>query len=64
MKRAVRLGIGLLLPAALVMGAILLVPPSAGHLLGISVRSWCLFACAPITTLLLGLCLTKDEREL
>jgi hypothetical protein len=50
------LAIGLALPLALVLGSILLIPASAGHLLGISIRSWCLFACAPVTSLLLAVC--------
>jgi hypothetical protein len=57
-----RLLIGLLLPLALVLGSILLIPASAGHFLGISFKSWCLFACAPATSLLLALC-TRGLRS-
>jgi len=48
--------VGLCVPLALVLGSILLIPASLGHLLGISFRSWCLFACAPATSLLLAVC--------
>jgi hypothetical protein len=52
-----RLIIGGLLPLALVLGIILFVPESWGAMLGISVKSWALFACAPVTSLLLRLAL-------
>jgi len=48
--------IGLCVPLALVLGSILLIPASLGHLFGISFKSWCLFACAPATSLLLAAC--------
>jgi len=47
---------GLLLPAALILAAALLVPAHWPRFLGISAASWCLFACAPITSALLALC--------
>jgi len=51
-----RLVLGWLLPVLLVLGVIVLMPQAAGQWLGISVRSWCLFACAPVTSLLLWWC--------
>ena len=56
-----RLILGLIVPLALVLAAILLVPAATGQWLGVSWRSWALFACAPITSLLLALCL-RGER--
>ena len=48
--------VGLVLPLALILASALLVPDDAPRLLGISAANWCLFACAPITAALLGLC--------
>lgn len=54
---AMRLFVGGMLPLALVLGVILFVPASWGMMLGISYKSWALFACAPATSLLLRLSL-------
>ncbi len=59
MPSSLRLIFGILLPPVLVLAAILLVPATLGQWLGVTLRSWCLFACAPITSLLLLLCLRK-----
>ncbi|MCJ2184244.1 hypothetical protein MTR62_16325 [Novosphingobium sp. 1949] len=48
--------VGLALPLGLIAAAALLVPADAGRLLGISLASWCLFACAPVTSACLALC--------
>ncbi|MCJ1960442.1 hypothetical protein [Novosphingobium mangrovi (ex Hu et al. 2023)] len=48
--------LGIALPLALVLASALLVPASAGRFLGISWSSWCLFACAPLTSLCLLIC--------
>lgn len=56
MPSSSRILIGLAVPLALALGSILLIPASAGHFLGISIKSWCLFACAPATSLLLAFC--------
>ncbi|KHL24582.1 hypothetical protein PK98_11400 [Croceibacterium mercuriale] len=47
---------GLVLPLALILASALLVPDDAPRLLGISLANWCLFACAPITAVLLAVC--------
>jgi len=48
--------VGLGMPVVLVVMSALVVPAGAGRFLGISASSWCLFACAPLTTLALALC--------
>ncbi len=50
------IALGLLLPLALVLLSALAVPADAGRWLGIDLRIWCLFACAPVTSLCLALC--------
>ena len=57
-----RLIIGGLVPLALVLGVILFVPTSLGTLFGISLKSWTLFACAPVTSLLLRIALGREGR--
>lgn len=59
---SLRLFLGLIVPLALVLAAVLLVPTGAGVWLGISVRSWLLFACAPLTSVVLALCLGRAAQ--
>lgn len=55
--------VGLIVPFVTVLGVVLLVPASAGQFLGISATSWCLFACAPLTSLCLGASLWSLGRS-
>jgi hypothetical protein len=63
MRRWISIATGYCLPLALILGSILLIPASAGHFLGISFRSWCLFACAPMTSVLLAICARRFRIE-
>ena len=48
--------VGLVLPLALILGSAILLADAKGQLLGISLANWCLFACAPITSVCLTVC--------
>lgn len=48
--------VGLAIPLLLVLLSGLAVPADAGRFLGISLSSWCLFACAPLVSLCLLIC--------
>lgn len=48
--------VGLILPLVLVITCGLAIPADAGRFLGISLATWCLFACAPVVSLCLTLC--------
>lgn len=50
------IGLGLIVPLALVLLAAMAIPAQAGHWMGIELRIWGLFACAPITSGCLALC--------
>ena len=58
MSRYVALGWAL--PLLLIVTILLAVPVDAGQWLGISFRGWCLFLCAPATSLLLLACPKED----
>ncbi len=48
--------VGLALPFTLIVVCALAIPGEGARFLGISLRSWCLFACAPLTSACLALC--------
>lgn len=48
--------VGLVLPLALVIVCKLAIPADAGRFLGVSLASWCLFACSPTVSLCLAVC--------
>ena len=60
MSSTLRLIVGGLVPLALLLAAIL-IPGVGGTVLGVSLKSWCLFACAPITSLLLALVASGND---
>lgn len=55
--------VGLLVPLALVLLSGLVVSADAGRFLGISLASWCLFACAPLASLCLAICWRYGSGE-